>query len=314
MRKEDAIKVFFSVRQAARAFPYERYLVTLFPFFALLLASSKIGASEILLFILAFAFAIAAGFIYNTICDAEKDPIAKNPITRGDMSTKRAVRALVLLLFVATVLFIWASQSILAIFSFVVYMWIWFAYSGLGVRLKESVLGPVAASIVLWSGPPLLLLVSFSYLNISATLLALGLFSIYIGHEIQHTIIDHDIDVTYDNKTFAVILGKQRTSIVLYAALTFGAIFLLASVCFPPASFGTGILLLFALLFIISIVTTALYESRRNYDLRGAVRLTVLPYVVTTVFIITFGLTVLRLPLIFAFFASWFYLVSPWPS
>jgi 4-hydroxybenzoate polyprenyltransferase len=314
MRKEDAIRVLFSVRQAARAFPYERYLFTLFPSFALLLASDKIGASEILLFTLAFAFAMAAGFIYNTVCDAEKDPEAKNPITRGDMSTKRAVRALVLSLFVATALFIWASQSILAIFSFAVYMWIWFAYSGLGARLKESVLGPVAASIVLWSGPPTLLLVSSSYFNISAALLVLGLFSIYTSHEIRHTIIDYDIDVAYDNKTFAVILGQKHASIVAYTALTFGSVFILASAYFPPPSFSVSILLLFALLFIISIASTALYESRRNYHLPGGVRFTTLPYVVTAIFIITFGFTVLRLPLIFAFFASWFYLVSPWSS
>lgn len=315
MKKEDLVRVLFSLRHAVRVFPYQRYLVMLFPGFALLLASSKIGAFEILLFMLSFAFAMAAGFIYNTVCDAEKDPEEKNPITRGDISTKCAVRALVLSLFIATVLFIWASRSIFALFSFAVYMWIWFAYSGLGVRLKESVLGPVAASIVLWSGPQMLLLVSFSYLNMSAALLILGLFSIYTSYEIKHTLIDYDTDVAYDNKTFAVILGQERASLVAYTALTFGSVFLLASAYFPPPGFGNTLLLFFALLFIISIVFTALYESRGKDDLRGCLWSSPLPYVVTVMFIITFGLTVLRLPLIFAFFASLFYVVNPqWPQ
>jgi hypothetical protein len=65
------------------------------------------------------------------------------------------------------------------------------------------------------------------------------------------------------------------------------------------------------LLFIISIVTTALYESRRNYEWHGGVGLTSAPYIVTTIFIITFGLTVLGLPLILVFFALWFYFVCP---
>jgi 4-hydroxybenzoate polyprenyltransferase len=313
MRKGDAIKFFFSVKLAARAFPYERYLLTLFPAFALLLASNKIGASEILLFLLAFAFAMAAGFIYNVVCDAEKDPEAKNPITRGDMSTKGAIRVVVLSLVVAIVLFIWASQSKLAIFLFVVYLCLCLAYSGLSVRLKESVLGPFAASFVMWSAPPLLVLVSFSYLNISAGLLVLGLFSIYACHEIEHTLIDHDLDVASDYRTFAVTVGPARASIGAYTALTFGSVFLLASAYFPPPSFSATILLLFALLFIISIVSTVVYVSRRDYNLRGGARLTAVPYVVTGMFIITFGLTVLRVPLLFVFFALWFYLVSPWP-
>jgi 4-hydroxybenzoate polyprenyltransferase len=313
MRKEDARRVLSSVKQAARRFPYERYLVTIFPSFALLFASGKIGASEILLFILAFAFAMAAGFIYNTVCDAEKDPKAKNPITRGDLSTKRAVGALVLSLLVATVLFVCASQSILAIFLFVVYILIWFAYSGLGARLKESVLGVFAASIVLWSGPPLLLLVSFSYFNISAALLALGLFSIYTGHEIQHTLIDYDLDVASDTKTFAVILGRKRASLAAFIALISGSILLLASAYFPPLSFSMAILLLFALLFALSIVSTALYELRRNYIWHAGVGRTTIPFVVTVMFIITFGFTVLGLPLILVFFALWFYYICPWP-
>jgi len=312
MRKEDAIKIFLSVKQASRAFPYERYLLTLFPVFALLLASSKIGASEILLLLLAFVFVLAAGFIYNAVCDADKDPKAKNPISRGDLSTQGAILALVLSLFIATVLFILASRSILAIFSFVVYLYCCLAYSGLGVRLKESVLGPFAASFVIWSGPPLVVLVSFGYFNISAGLLVLGLFSVYASLEIEHTLIDHDLDVTYDNQTFAVVLGPKLASIIAYTALTFGSVFLLASAYFPPPSFSTSILLLFALLFIISIISTALYSSRRNYHFHAGVPLIAVPFVVTAMFIITFGLVVLHVPLILVFFALWFYVVSPW--
>jgi hypothetical protein len=141
----------------------------------------------------------------------------------------------------------------------------------------------------------------------------LGLFSIYAGHEIEHTLIDYDLDVAYDTKTFAVILGRERASIAAFIALTLGSILLLASAYFPPLSFSMAILLLFALLFVISIVSTALYESRRNYVWHGGVGRTTTPFVVTVMFIITFGLTVLGLPLIFVFFVLWFYFLCPWP-
>jgi 4-hydroxybenzoate polyprenyltransferase len=288
------------------------HLIVLFPFFALLLEYGVIVPFEILLFLLAFAFAIAAGYTYNTICDAEKDPEAKNPITRGALSKGRAFLVLALSLSLAIILFVFASRSVVAILLFGVYLCIWLAYSGLGIRLKESIFGPAAASIVLWSGPPLLLLVSFSYFSLSTTLLLFGLFTLYIGHEIKHTLIEHDLDVSHNCKTFAVILGKKRAAIAEYVTLTVGSVFLLAGAYYAPNS-NTAIIALFAAAFTISIILTAIYGARRNYDLQRDVTFITLPYVVTKMFLITYGFVVLLFPPILIFFVLWFYLMKPYP-
>jgi len=315
MKKEDerrGIAFFLGAKRMSRTWPYLEQLITLFPFFALLLASNIIVPFEILLFVLAFAFAIAAGFAYNTISDAEKDPGIKNPIVRGELSKGDAFLVLALFLSLAIILFVFASRSVVAILLFGVYLWLCFAYSGLGVRSKESFFGPATSSIALWSGPPLLVLVSFNYFSVSATLLLFGLFVLYIGHEIKHTLIEYDLDVSYDCKTFAVIVGKKRAAAAEYVALTLGAVFLLAGAYYAPTS-NTAIIALFAVGFTISIILTVLYGSRHNYDLQRDVNSIILPYVLTKVFLITYGCVVLLLPPILIFFALWFYLMKQYP-
>jgi 4-hydroxybenzoate polyprenyltransferase len=310
MRRDDLMKSLLSIGKATRAFSYGHYLVILFPFFALLLEYSRISPSEVILFLVPFVFAMASGFVYNTICDVEKDPKEKNPITRGDLSAKHAYLALFVFLLVAFVLIIFISQSIAVVLLFSFYMGIWFAYSGLRVRLKESVFGPIAASVVLWSGPSLILLVAFNYFSISAISLLFGLFMVYIGHEIKHTIMDHDSDLAHDCKSFAVILGKKRASVVEYASLIVGFLFLLAGGYFLPQDSDAGIALLFAVLFAAAIISTGLYTLKRNYQVPSVItRIAVLPYIVTKMLIITYGLVVLQLPLILVFFALWFYLL-----
>ena len=310
MHQDDLIRCLLPVAKATRVVNYGYYLVILFPFFALLLEYSRMAPSQVILFIVPFVFAMASGFIYNTICDAEKDPKEKNPITRGDLSTKQAFLALSAFLLVAFFLMIFISQSIAVILLFSVYMCIWFAYSGLGVRLKESIFGPVAASVVLWSGPSLILLVAFNYFTLSTISLLFGLFMIYIGHEIKHTIMDHDSDSTQDCKTFAVILGKKRASTAEYATLIAGVVFLLAGGYFLPQDSEAGITLFFAVLFAAAIISTGLYTLKCNYQVPSVItRITMLPYIVTKMFIITYGLVVLRLPLILVFFVLWFYLL-----
>lgn len=304
--------VWKTTRGITRGVPHGRHLVTLFPFLALLLEYGLISPFEILLFILPFVFAITAGFIYNGICDAEKDPAAKNPITRGDLSKKRAFLMLALSLSLATIFFVFASRSAAAILLFGAYMGIWFAYSGLGIRLKESIFGPVAASFVLWSGPPLLLLVSFNYFSLSSTLLLLGLFILYVGFEIRHTVIDHDLDLACGCKTFAVILGKKHAAMAEYATLIMGSVFLLSGAYYAPAS-NTAVFALFAALFAISTISTVLYGVRCNYDPQTDVMFLTLPYIVTKMFLITYGLIVLRLPPILIFFVLWFYLMVRYP-
>src|SRR5512136_1372074 len=75
---------------SSRVFPYGRYLITLFPFYAFLIADGTVDSVWQLAYVLPFVFAFSAGFIYNTLCDAPTDPESKNPITRGDFSKRQA--------------------------------------------------------------------------------------------------------------------------------------------------------------------------------------------------------------------------------
>lgn len=315
MKKEDegrALAFVLGARTLTRTFPYLEQLITLFPFFALLLASSRIVPLQILLFVLAFALALAAGFTYNQIHDAEKDPEAKNPITRGELSKGSAFLVLAFSISLAIILFVFASRSVVAVLLFVVLICLGFAYSGLGIRLKESIFGPAAASISLWSGPPFLVLVSFNYFSVSATLLLLGIFTVYCGNEIKHTRIEDDLDVSYGSKTFAAILGKKRAAAAEYGTLTLGSVLLLAGAYYAPTS-NTAITALFAAAFTISIFTTLLYGSRHNYDPQLDVKPIILPYIVTRMFLITYGFVVLLSPPILIFFALWIFLMKEYP-
>jgi len=315
MKKEDwrrALAFVLVARTVTRTFPYLEQLITLFPFFALLLASSRIAPFEVLLFVLAFAFVLAAGFTYNQIYDAEKDPGAKNPITRGEVSKGSAFLLLALSLSLAIILFVFTSRSVVATLLFGAYLFLCFAYSGLGIRLKESIFGPAAASIALWSGPPLLVLVSFNYFSVSAILLLIGLFIVYIGNEIKHTRIEDDLDASYDCKTFAVIVGKKRAAAAEYSTVALGSVFLLAGAYYAPTS-NTAIIALFTAAFAISIISAVLYGARRNYNLQSDVTVIILPYIITRMFLITYGFVVLLSPPILIFFALWIFLMKEYP-
>jgi 4-hydroxybenzoate polyprenyltransferase len=314
MTKENVIRSVFAAFEASRLIHIPFLLITLFPFFAVLLETGKIVPFEILLFLLAFVFAMAAGFVYNTICDADKDPEARNPITRRDLSIKRAFLLLVLFLAAAILFFIFASRSIIAISLFGVYLLIGLSYSGLGIRFKENILGPAVASVGMWSAPSALLLLSFNYYSLSATLLLFGLFVAYTGYEIEHTVIDHDSDLAHSCRTFAVVLGKKRASVVEYATLILGSIFLLAAAYYALGP-NTGVILFFAGLFIISI-TYAVWcglHYNYNYDLQGTIIIFVIsPYIAVRMFIIAYGFIILGLPLILAFFVLLISEIARW--
>lgn len=291
------------IRGVSRAFPYGRYLITIFPFFAILMNAGFITSFSSLLLIIPFITTMQAGFMFNTYCDAEKDPKEKNPITRGDISKKTVLSLVILWVIISNLLFILIFKSKMAIILFLIYNFFWFGYSGLKIRFKETVLGPIIASIVLFVGPPLILLSEFNYFNHAIMSLLIGLFIIYTAHEIKHTVIEHDIDLSYNCKTFAVILGKKLATIIEYIALIIGYLFLLGATLSLEDS--PTVPLAFIIFFSIAVVSTVLYGYRVNFSLKKDLIFITLPYIATRVFIIIYGCLILNIPWLLIIFILW---------
>ena len=113
------VKSVTSLMQAMKAFPYIGYLITFVPFFAILLSKGLLITPSSFLLISPFIFVMAAGFMYNTICDAEKDPVDKNPITSGELSKKGVLYCSVTSILISLVLFMLFYTSKTALFFLV---------------------------------------------------------------------------------------------------------------------------------------------------------------------------------------------------
>ena len=140
------------------------------------------------------------------------------------------------------------------------------------------------------------------------------MFIIYYAHEIKHTILEYDLDLSYDCRPFAVILGKKNANIVEYLSLIIGFIFLLASIWylvpnkFIIAQYGFSnfyIILLFAIFFVLSMITTLFYGVKTNFDQKHDLIFNTLPYIATRTFYITIGLFLIKLPLLIILFVVW---------
>ncbi|MBE3136319.1 MAG: UbiA prenyltransferase family protein [Thermoplasmata archaeon] len=304
-----ARNLFFS----ARVFPYGMFLITLFPFSAVLIKHDYVDSLWSLLRILPFVLAMAAGFTYNTVCDAKTDPKDKNPISRGELLEGTAKKAVIVYSVAAVVLVEVIYQSWIVLGLFLVYQMLWLAYSGLGIRFKESIFATVVASFVLWTGPPMILLSAFEYYTDTLVLLLSGLFAVYVGHEIKHTVIEHDMDQQFGLKTFAVILGKKRSTMIEYATLLFGYVLILVSLSYSEEANDEYTIVFFSALFAFSLATTVLYGHRIGYGPRKDSIFVTLPYTSTKIFIIAFGLIVLNFSALLIFFVVWLFLLRRYP-
>ncbi len=305
---------FRQLYRTSKSLKYGAYFITMFPFFAILIYNGFISSPYALLYILPFVPAFAAGFMYNTLGDKEKDPKNKNPIANGAISEKFVVTSIILLFIVSILLMsmIYTSKmALLLLFAIIVLSLI---YSGFKLRLKETILGPVVASVGFFILPGVCLLFEFNYFSLGSILLIIGLFIIYYAHEIKHTILEYDLDLSYDCRPFAVILGKKNANMVEYLSLVIGFLFLLASVyylipnTFITAQYGFSnfyVILLFAIFFVLSLITTVFYGVKTNFDQKHDLIFNTLPYIATRTFYITIGLFLIKLPLLIILFVVW---------
>jgi 4-hydroxybenzoate polyprenyltransferase len=300
------IKTLEGLYRAARMFPYLNNLIMVFPFYAILAVNGHIDSAYSLLLVLPFIGAISAGFMYNTICDAPYDPKHKNPITRGDISEKTTRLGMIFSILISLLFFVIFYQSYLAFVLFLAYIFLWLTYSGFKVRFKETFLGPFIASSMGFL-IPLILLVNFDYFNYPSNLLLVSYFMIYLAHEIKHTVVDYDEDKVNNVRTFAVIVGRGFSSIIEYLLLIMASALLIIS----SYSIGNSATfnVIFAALFLISIVSTILYGFKNKFVVNEYL-FNALPYMLIKIFIIVYASLVFNLPTLLVLFIVWISLLD----
>lgn len=303
----ESLKTAMGIYSASKGgiFPYGIYLVTLFPFFAMMIVNGNITSFWSLLLILPFIFAMQAGFLFNTFCDAEKDPEDQNVITSGYISSHKVLFVTILLSLVSFIIFVLFYTSILAWGLFFGYLLLWLAYSGLKIRFKETFLGPFIASIVLFAGPSFIFIVEFGAYTYTTLFLVLGLLFVYMGHEIKHTVVEHDMDLSFNCNTFAVLFGQKTASLIEYISLISGFSLLLLAAYFSSSGVCVYFVSLFTILFAVSIILTAFYGFKINFVIDKDIKLMTFPYTLTKLFMVIFGCIILGFPLILIVFIAW---------
>lgn len=222
-------KIIYGVKKSIRVFPYSEYLLTFLPFYAYLYQRGIIESVWTLLLMIPFILANAGGFIYNTICDASSDSPKKNPIAAGLITKKDLYNVLYAVLCTTIILFIILYNSGLAILCFIAYILLWLSYSGLQIRFKESLLGPMVASIVLWVGGPFILLINYKYIDAAMFYLLASFFLIYTSNELNHQIGGYIEDRDAGTKTFTVRVGMTVSILLRIILLALGCMFFVLS-------------------------------------------------------------------------------------
>ena len=305
---------FLQAYRTTRSLKYGGYFITMIPFFSILIYNGFINSPWDLLYILPLVPAFAGGFMSNAIGDADKDPESKNPVTQGVISKKFLITCVGLssLLSIEFSLLIYTSTAslVLLILIFVLFL----VYSNFKLRLKESLLGPVVASLGFFVLPSVILMSEFNYFSLGTITLLIGLFIVYYAHEIKHTIIEYELDLSFDCSTFAVKTGKTNANIIEYVSLFIGYLFLLASIYYLlPNSYMISayqlpvfyVLLVFIIFFSLSLFFTVFYGFKTNFDQKDDVIYNTLPYIATRTCFITIGLFLLNLPLLVILFVIW---------
>lgn len=310
----NSLKSLVYAYRTSRSLKYGGYFITMIPFFAILMYNGFISSPWSLLYILPLVFTFAMGFMCNAVGDSEKDPKSKNPVTQGVISKKFLWICIAGLSLVSVLLslFIYTSYTPVALNIFLILLFL--VYSNFSIRFKESLLGPVIASLGFFVIPSLILLSEFNYFSLGTDLLLLGLFVIYFAHEIKHTVLEYDLDLSFDCRTFAVRTGKKSANIIEYISLLIGFVLLLASIYYLlPNSFMIPVyhlpviylLGVFVVFFGLSMYFTLMYGFRTNFDQEEDLIYNTLPYIATRTCYITIAMFLLSLPILVILFVVW---------
>jgi len=176
--------------------------------------------------LVSFVLAMAAGFMYNNVCDAPYDSATKNPISEGVCRKETVTRLSVLVAAFSIASFLPFAESLQSVLALLLYIILWFAYSGAGIRLKETLAGPFVASWVVWAGGPAVLLINYRLDERPLLLLWISLFLFYCGNEINHQLGDYEEDRARSVKTFSVRVGLPIAIIARYSMVVASMVFM----------------------------------------------------------------------------------------
>ncbi|MFH1722453.1 MAG: UbiA family prenyltransferase [Candidatus Altiarchaeota archaeon] len=228
-----------------RHFPYTEFLFFLIPLYAMIVAIPK--AYPNYLQVIPFIFGYAFVFIYNDICD-KNDSRDRNP-ARDEGQHSLAKKLTFGFLFASLITFALTFRSPVAYTTFILYVLLGFAYSGLGLRLKETLIAPIVACLVGWVGAPLIVALEYDLFTESSIALLVGTFLFGVSREIAHTVMDYEADKISGYKTFAVMLGINPSILIKYLFLVASfAAFTKVTVIFPLAMVSFSLLLIASLI------------------------------------------------------------------
>jgi hypothetical protein len=197
-----------SIQRLLRHFPYTEMLAVFMPVYALLWAQTAV--SPVAVWMMApFVCAFAAGFIFNDMHDLADPGYKANPLLMGTLTRSQTQYLLAGFVALSVLSFFELYHSLLSRGLFIIYWFLGLAYSGLGIRFKERVVGPFVASFVIWTAGPFIVSVEFGIVRSTGLILA-GTWLIYVGREIHHMISDYGCDLRTGYRTLAVRIGIAR--------------------------------------------------------------------------------------------------------
>jgi len=289
-----------------RHFPYVGISAQFFPLYAFLYAAGEIDSPAALLLMAPFVFSHAAGFAYNNLADRGDPAFKKNPIAEGMISVTQARWIIAACTAVSIALFGLLYRTPGAWLCYLLYLLLGFAYSGVGVRLKETLAGPFVAAFTIWAAGPWALALEYDQLGEQAILsLLAAIYLIYLGREIYHTIIDFENDLRAGYRTFAVRTSSIVQRAALASSVSAGALGLLLSIQFTLAGAPpNGIALLTGGVVVLAAGIEALY-CLRHAGFHPATAFTLL-----RAGFILYAALILELPALAAAFLVWAFLMG----
>lgn len=292
-----------------RYFPYLDFSAQFFPIYAYLYATRSIHSPAALLLMAPFVFVHAAGFAYNNLVDRDDPPFRVNPVASGSISPKQAGWIIGVCVSLSLLAFGLMYRSPAAWGGYLAYLVLAFAYSGLGVRFKERLVGPLVMAYG-WAAGPLIIALEFNRLSDPViTRLILAIFLIYAGREVYHTIIDYENDLQTGYRTFAVRTSSPLRRAALTATVAVGGLCILWSIYAylggkPPVGAAVWISALLVGL-IAAAVGLEVYFCKRHEGYHPATAF----FMLRTSFIL-YAILILNLPAMIAALLLWAFLMG----
>ncbi|MEJ2637726.1 MAG: UbiA family prenyltransferase [Calditrichia bacterium] len=213
-------------------FTYNAFIENIFIVFYIALSQKNFSNGFLINILYFYGFSIFStsyGYLANDLADRDLDAIHKKPNTFAQNSY---ISGLFIVLFTFLMSAIFALPFINNKW-FVLAWLIWFfltsTYSFKPIRLKErGKIGLISVVFAQRIMPTLLVFAAFGFLNLwMIILITTYIFFRGLSSDINHQLEDYHLDIKTDTKTFAVIMGFERTKSILRSVLEIEKLLLL---------------------------------------------------------------------------------------